>query len=160
MPFIYDFYREVCNSKLPVNIENLLETKKVYENQKKGGKMPERKIQFDYLANHPEERLEHQSICLTFKDIRTINDAVYQNPGGFSGVNSSLFYSTPTSKEKELADRVINGEDFHPATHSLWFYAPGSGNNCSPTWWDQQLSGKYKNHCFYKPYEGICPELY
>ena len=100
------------------------------------------------------------SNCLTFKNIRTINDAVYQNPGGFSGVNSSLFYSTPTSKEKELADRVINGEDFHPATHSLWFYAPGSGNNCSPTWWDQQLSGKYKSHCLYRPYEGICPELY
>lgn len=26
--------------------------------------------------------------CLTFKDIRSINDAVYQSPGGFSGINS------------------------------------------------------------------------
>ena len=26
--------------------------------------------------------------CLTFKNIRSITDVVYQNPGGFSGTNS------------------------------------------------------------------------
>ena len=98
--------------------------------------------------------------CLTFKDITTIYKAIYQSPGGFSGVNSSLFFSNPTTKEQYLADRVLRGEDFFPATHSLWFYAPGSGKSCADTWWDQQLSGRYKSHCFYKPYAGICEQLY
>ena len=30
--------------------------------------------------------------CLTFKDIRSISEMVYQKPGGFSGTSSSLFY--------------------------------------------------------------------
>ena len=48
--------------------------------------------------------------CLTFKDIRTISEMVYQSPGGFSGTSSSLFYGNPTTKESELAERVIRGE--------------------------------------------------
>ena len=44
--------------------------------------------------------------CLTFKNITTISQMIYQNPGGFSGVNSSLFYSASTSHEKNLAKRV------------------------------------------------------
>ena len=98
--------------------------------------------------------------CLTFKNIRTITDVIYQNPGGFSGKDSPLFFSNPTTSQKNLADRVLKGEYFYPATHSLWFYAPGSNSNCKSTWWDQKLSGRYKNHCFYQPDEGICSELY
>lgn len=97
--------------------------------------------------------------CLTFKDIRTITDAIYQ-PNQFSGVNSSLFQSTPTTKEKELAKRVLIGEYFYPATDALWFYAPKTGDSCKNVWYDQALAGRYKNHCFYKPDEGVCPELY
>lgn len=62
--------------------------------------------------------------CLTFKDIRTISEMVYQSPGGFSGTSSSLFYGNPTAKESELAERVIRGEYYYPATNALWFYAP------------------------------------
>ena len=98
--------------------------------------------------------------CLTFKDITTISKMVYQNPGGFSGTSSSLFYSSPTTKERSLADRVLKGEYFYPATNALWFYAPGSGNNCKATWYDQQNSGRYKNHCFYKPDPGVCRGIY
>ena len=98
--------------------------------------------------------------CLTFKDIRTITDMVYQNPGGFSSTNSSLFFSNPTKNEQNLADRVINGEYYYPATNSLWFYAPKQGENCKSTWYDQKLSGKYKNHCFYKPNKDVCKQLY
>ena len=29
--------------------------------------------------------------CLTFKDINTISEMIFQSPGGFSGTNSSLF---------------------------------------------------------------------
>ena len=48
--------------------------------------------------------------CLDFKNIRTINDMVFQNPGGFAGINSPLFYSSATTKEKQLAERVLKGE--------------------------------------------------
>lgn len=98
--------------------------------------------------------------CLTFKDITTITRMIYQNPGGFSGTSSSLFNGNPTEKELELAGRVIRGEYYHPATNALWFYAPGQGNDCSSTWWDQDFSGKYKNHCFYEPDPRVCKEIH
>src|SRR5574344_791443 len=69
--------------------------------------------------------------CLTFRNIRDIEDMVYQNPGGFSGSSSPLFFSNPTNAERALADRVINGEYYFPATNSLWFYAPKTGENCT-----------------------------
>lgn len=97
--------------------------------------------------------------CLTFKEIRTITDAIYQ-PNQFVGVNSSLFQSRPTTTEKNLAKRVISGEYYHPATHSLWFYSPGTNNLCKQTWYNQKIAGKYKNHCFYEPNSGTCKELY
>ena len=59
--------------------------------------------------------------CLTFTNIRSITDAIYQNPGGFSGINSSLFIGSPTTKELELSDRILRGEYYHPATNALWF---------------------------------------
>lgn len=98
--------------------------------------------------------------CLDFKNTRTIYDMVYQTPGGFSGTSSALFQSSSTTAEKNLAKRVIRGEYFHPATNALWFYAPGSGNNCKTTWFNQANSGKYKNHCFYEPAKGACKELH
>lgn len=98
--------------------------------------------------------------CLTFKNLRSITDVVYQSPGGFSGVDSSLFLGNPTSKELELAERVLRGEYFHPATNSLWFYAPKTNENCAAYWFDQRNSGRYKNHCFYIPYEGVCKQIH
>lgn len=98
--------------------------------------------------------------CLTFKDIKTLSQMIYQNPGGFSGISSSLFYGNPTELEKSLARRVIRGEYYYPATNALWFYAPSNNENCKSTWWEQDLAGKYKNHCFYKPSRGICKEIH
>lgn len=98
--------------------------------------------------------------CLTFKNIKTINDMVFQSPGGFSGTSSSLFYGSPTVLERNLARRVIRGEYYHPATNALWFYAPSSGESCKSSWWDQDYAGKYKNHCFYKPDSGVCKEIH
>lgn len=97
--------------------------------------------------------------CLTFKNIRTITDAIYQ-PNQFTGTQTSLFNSKATTTEKQLAKRVLTGEYFYPATDALWFYAPKTGQNCTSTWYGQQLAGKYKNHCFYKPEQGVCPEIY
>lgn len=98
--------------------------------------------------------------CLTFKNIRTLSEAIYQTPGGFSGTSSPLFYGNPTELEKLLAERVIKGEYYHPATNALWFYAPAAGVSCTNTWWEQDFAGRYKSHCFYKPESGICKELH
>lgn len=98
--------------------------------------------------------------CLTFKDIRTVSEMIYQSPGGFSGIDSPLFFSNPTTAEQRLANRVLNGEYYHPATNALWFYAPSGGASCKDTWWEQDLAGRYKSHCFYKPSAGVCREIY
>ena len=97
--------------------------------------------------------------CLTFKNIKTITDVLYQNPGGFTGVDSPLFFSNPTTTEQNLAERVLRGEYYYPATNALWFYAPKSGEACLPKWWDQNNSGRYKSHCFYVPASGVCKEI-
>lgn len=98
--------------------------------------------------------------CLTFKDIRTISDVVYQSPGGFAGVTSNLFFSTATTKEKELASRVLRGEYYYPATNALWFYAPSGNANCVGLWYEQRNTGRYKSHCFYEPYAGVCHQIH
>ena len=98
--------------------------------------------------------------CYTFKDLRNLNETINQSPGGFSGINSPLYFSNPTSKEKDLADKVLKGQYYYPATNALWFYAPKSGTSCTSTWWGQDFAGKYKNHCFYKPDAGVCQELH
>ena len=98
--------------------------------------------------------------CYTFKNINTITNMVYQNPGGFAGINSPQFTAGSTIKERELAERNLKGEYYYPATNALWFYAPGSGNSCISTWYDKALAGRFKNHCFYAPDPNVCPPLY
>lgn len=96
--------------------------------------------------------------CDLFKNARTLTKVITMNSGGFVGYNSNLFQSSSTTKEKNLAKRVLNGEYYYPATHALWFYAPGN-NNCKNRWYNQELSGRYKSHCFYMPDPGFCPEV-
>ena len=98
--------------------------------------------------------------CLTFSNVLSIRDMVYQEPGGFSGIDSPLFFSNPTTQERNLADRVLKGEYHYPATNSLWFYAPGKGNICNQTWFNQRNAGKYKNHCFYEPDPQVCAQIH
>ncbi len=97
--------------------------------------------------------------CLTFINIRTLTEAIFQ-PNQFVGTKSSLFQGRATTTEKNLAKRVIQGEYFYPATHALWFYAPTTNQPCKQTWYNQPLSGKYKNHCFYRPTPGECEEIH
>ena len=98
--------------------------------------------------------------CLTFSNVNTITEVIYQSPGGFSSINSPIFYSNPTTVEQNLAERIIKGEYYYPATNALWFYAPKTGESCKSSWWDQSLSGRYKSHCFYKPASGVCRQLH
>lgn len=98
--------------------------------------------------------------CLTFTDITSIEQMVFQSPGGFAGINSPLFYSSATTIEKELAMRNIEGEYYYPATNALWFYAPTGDEACVPLWYEQRLSGRYLSHCFYQPYAGTCNTIH
>lgn len=97
--------------------------------------------------------------CLTFKNINSVYDAIYQK-NQFVGTTSSLFQASPTAKEKELAKRILDGEYYYPATNALWFYAPAKNQSCGSTWYNQALAGRYKNHCFYKPDPGVCNEIH
>lgn len=97
--------------------------------------------------------------CLDFKDVRTIEDVIYQK-NQFSGTKSSLFFKGSTTKEKDLATRVLKGEYYHPATNALYFYAPSSGSACKNSWYGEALAGRYKNHCFFEPEPGVCNQLH
>lgn len=97
--------------------------------------------------------------CLTFKNINSIYDAIYQ-PNQFVGTNSSLFYGAATTSEKRLAERILRGEYYYPATNALWFYSPSGNSSCKSTWYSQRLAGRYKSHCFYIPDAGVCNELH
>lgn len=97
--------------------------------------------------------------CYTFKNIDSLTDAIFQK-NQFVGTTSSLFQGSSTKMEQNLAKRLLAGEYYHPATHSLWFYAPGNNKSCTQTWYNQALAGSYKNHCFYRPKPGECSQIY
>lgn len=96
--------------------------------------------------------------CLDFRDIRTVNDMVFQNPGGYEATQKGYFYQRARDREIRLAERVINGERFHPAEFSLWFFRPEG--DCPPTWYNQQNTGRFKAHCFFSPSGESCPSVY
>lgn len=97
--------------------------------------------------------------CLTFKNTNDISSVIYQK-NQFVGANSSLFNAAATTTEKQLAKRILIGEYYYPATNALWFYAPPKNTNCGNTWYNQQLSGRYKDHCFYIPDPGVCHNIH
>lgn len=97
--------------------------------------------------------------CLTFKDVNSVSDAVYQK-NQFTGASSSLFNAQATTLEKQLAERIFRGEYYHPATNALWFYSPAGNNSCKQTWYNQDFAGRYKSHCFYNPDSGVCQQLH
>jgi N-acetylmuramoyl-L-alanine amidase len=96
--------------------------------------------------------------CLDFRDIRSIQDMVFQRPGGFEATIKGYFYQRARDKEIRLARRVVNGERQHPATNSLWFFRPTG--TCPATWYNQQTSGRFKSHCFFVPSNRDCPRVY
>ena len=86
------------------------------------------------------------------KDIDTIEQMVFQSPGGFESTQYGYFYQRARESEIKLARRVINGEQFDPATTALWFYNPFQ-ENCPEKFWGQWNSGRYGEHCYYIPLE-------
>lgn len=96
--------------------------------------------------------------CLDFRNIRTLTQVIFQSPGGFEAVRKGYFYQRARWSEIQLAQRVVNGERFWPATYSLWFFKPWGG--CPPRWYGQWNAGRYKSHCFYHPTYASCPGVY
>lgn len=97
--------------------------------------------------------------CDLFKGKRSLTKIITMPSGGFVGYNSKLFQSSSTTKEKNLAKRCLRGEYYFPATHALWFYAPGKNSSCKSKWFNKELTGRYKSHCFYQPDPNECPEI-
>ncbi|HEY8365272.1 MAG TPA: cell wall hydrolase [Haloplasmataceae bacterium] len=90
--------------------------------------------------------------CLDFRNVRSIQQMVFQSPGGFEATQLSYFYQPARELDRRLARRVINGEKFVPATRALWFYNP-FGQSCRAQWFGQWNTGVFKSHCFYAPLE-------
>ncbi|QBP42153.1 cell wall hydrolase [Paenisporosarcina antarctica] len=95
--------------------------------------------------------------CLDFRDIRTVQQMVFQSPGGFEATTKPYFYQRARPQDIALARRLIAGERFHPAEHSLWFFEPTGA--CPNQWYNQWNVGRFKAHCFYSPTAVDCPRL-
>lgn len=87
--------------------------------------------------------------CDVFKNTRNIYEVVYQK-NAFAGVGQPLFNQPVNAKERELALRNIDGYRIPPASNALWFKNPGTNTSC-PSQFYGELSGRFKNHCFYSP---------
>lgn len=87
--------------------------------------------------------------CDVFKNTRTITDVIYQK-NAFEGVGTPLFQGGANGKERELAQRNINGYRAEPANIALWYRNPGANVPCIPFWYGN-FSGRFKLHCFYNP---------
>jgi N-acetylmuramoyl-L-alanine amidase len=99
-----------------------------------------------------------KSNCLDFKNIRTIQDMVFQRPGGFEATVKGYFYQKARERDLRLAKRVIDGERVRPASNALWFYRPSG--DCPSTWYNQPNTGRFKAHCFFAPTNEDCPGVY
>lgn len=96
--------------------------------------------------------------CLDFRDIRNMNQMVFQSPGGFEATQKGYFYQRARDADIRLAQRIVNGERVWPASNALWFFRPEG--DCPATWYDQQNTGRFKSHCFFTPTFEDCPSVY
>ena len=86
--------------------------------------------------------------CSNFRNTNTLTKVIFQK-NAFEGTKSKLFQTGFTSTQKRLAQRVVKSWRGHPATRSLFFYAPGKNRRCKDTFYGPYI-GRYKNHCFYQ----------
>ena len=110
MPFVLEFMSEIATAKLPPNIQQLLE---IREREIEEETLYEKDIDFSFLKYHPEERLEHESICLPLKDISFIIDIIRANDENILGDKKSLPFKTYkkiTYHLDNLAEKVKDDE--------------------------------------------------
>lgn len=96
--------------------------------------------------------------CLDFEGIRTLQQMVFQSPGGFEAVQKPYFYQRARNQDIRLAQRAVRGERYDPGRYALWFFRPDGP--CPATWFNQTHSGRFKSHCFYIPSPSDCPIVY
>ena len=131
MPYVIEFFKNITCVKLPVNIEMLLEEKKILKLNElnsmntsssvnlrnsliknlmphSGRKItsqtlknpissvPQNKasIEFNFLKMHPEERIEHQSLCFTWKDFLIIYNIIKSDEVGILGDPQGIISKT------------------------------------------------------------------
>ena len=121
MPYVIDFFTNLTCVKLPANIEQLLEEKQKLNasilnesatlkkeevnpelkesptnNESNPNIANESKIskEFNFLKMHPEERIEHQSLCLNYKDILMIYNIIKNNEIQIVGDPEGIVYKT------------------------------------------------------------------
>ncbi len=96
--------------------------------------------------------------CLDFKGIRTVQQMVFQSPGGFEATTKGYFYQKARDADIRLAKKAIDGERYHPASNSLWYFRPVG--ECPEEWYNQANTGRYKKHCFFSPTGEACASVY
>ena len=120
MPYVIDFFNNLISVKLPSNIEKLLEEKQklnlstnpnssnlkeqqsnndknIIENTRSNQESQnEIKVskEFNFIEMHPEERIEHQSFCINYKEILMIYNIIKSNEEKIVGDQSSIIYKT------------------------------------------------------------------
>ena len=100
--------------------------------------------------------------CLDFRDLRTIEDVIFQIQGGnysFEAVQKgNMFYQRARETERRLARQTLDYWREHPAKYALWYFNPYAP--CPPTWYGQPFTGQFKSHCFYEPAPDTCEGVY
>ena len=120
MPYVIDFFNNLTSVKLPTNIEQLLEEKqKLHSSNTLHGSntlkeekevelkktmtvavsnplVPNSSVskEFNFLKMHPEERIEHQSFCLNYRDILMIYNIILPNEEKIVGDPNGILYKT------------------------------------------------------------------
>ncbi|TCW37954.1 cell wall hydrolase [Laceyella sacchari] len=96
--------------------------------------------------------------CLDFEGLRSVQDMVFQSPGGFEAVQKPYFYQAARQQDIRLARQVVRGQRFTPGRYALWFFEPPGA--CPARWFNQVNAGRYKSHCFYIPSQSDCPKVF
>ena len=120
MPYVIEFFKKLTSVKLPSNIEKLLEEyQRLNKDKKKGFPIfkteepfgikktttytvsnpfkPKGNIisrEFNFIKMHPEERIEHQSLCINLKDILMIYNIIKPNEFKIVGDINGIIYKT------------------------------------------------------------------
>ena len=146
MPYVIEFFKNITSVKLPVNIEMLIEEKKMkrleeinndqkhniqfrdsliknllpHSLKRMSTEMPinplistdskqKTSIEFNFLKMHPEERIEHQSLCLTWSDFLLIYNIIKSDElfvvGDPSGIVSKT-YKKMTFHEETMKKKI------------------------------------------------------
>ena len=111
MPSIFYFFDNLSNTELPKIIEDLLNKKQI--------NLKEKNIQYDFFKFYENEGIEHQSICLNWKDYLLIYNILKNNTENILGESDSLYYKTfkkLTFHEKTFQKKISIDENKNQKT--------------------------------------------